>query len=327
MAYDDPQGVGVTLSLHEATPLATALVARIAAMHDVRLLTLKGPYTAEEGLRPQRASYDVDLLLHPHDADRFIASLARLGWQQRPRPNFPTLLPPHSASLIHPGWPVDLDVHWNWPGFLVSDAEAFETLWATHRTVTLAGAEIRVPSRADSALILALHVLRESKNLTQVQRRRAEYEFLLDAVRAEPETQAQIVASASQLQAVRTAQPFLAELSVDGVPELIEAAVAEPMGDAGHRFIEWQRHQASDHAVAGWVHQLSNTPLWRKPAVIWRATFPSPHDLRAIDPLIGDGALSLMRGWWRRTRRGFSTARAARKTLHTTGQAQKEAQT
>ena len=53
------------LALDEAVPLAHALVDRVAVDHDVRVLFIKGPAAAGQGLRPARPSVDVDVLVDP----------------------------------------------------------------------------------------------------------------------------------------------------------------------------------------------------------------------------------------------------------------------
>ncbi|MBP1326235.1 hypothetical protein JOF28_001467 [Leucobacter exalbidus] len=312
MAYDDPRALGTSLSLEEAVPLVTAFAGQLAARHGVRMLVLKGPQAAADGLRGPRSSYDADLLVDPSQLDLFVEALGRAGWTTRPAPGFPMLLPPHSVSLSHPGWSVDIDLHWNWPGFLMLEADAFEILWNRRRRVQLAGAPIDVPSRADAALILALHVLRESRNLTQVRRRAAEYQFLVEAVNADPSTRALVRDYARELNAEQTANPFLRALGFTDFEQ--------PSADAEYdqHLQAWLLHQASDHAVAGWVHELSRAPLWRKPLVAVHAVFPSPQALRAADPFIGAGPWQLARGWWRRTRRGLRTAASARKALQRT---------
>lgn len=309
LAFDDPQAHGISLSLAESTPLATALAHSLARRAQVRVLTLKGPQAAADGLRPPRPSYDVDLLIDPTQLDQYMGVLAQVGWEARPTSGFPVLLSPHSVSLTHPGWSVDIDLHWNWPGYLSPDASVFEELWSNRRTEILAGAPVTVTGMADSALILALHVLRESSNLTSVQRRAREYDYLVEFVNRDPALRAAIPERARLLHAERTAEPFLSALG-------FETPQPQPLTPESERQLrEWRLHQGADHAVAGWVHQIRQAPLWLKPVVAWQAVFPSPAALRAIDPFIGDGALELSRGWWRRTRRGLRTARSASRSL------------
>ena len=68
------------LALAEAVPLAHALVDRVAVDVDVRVLFIKGPAAALQGLRTRRASVDVDVLVDPSRRQVLAERLTDLGW-------------------------------------------------------------------------------------------------------------------------------------------------------------------------------------------------------------------------------------------------------
>ena len=98
------------IALSEAVPLAHALVDRIAEERGVRVLFIKGPTAVEQGLRPPRASLDVDALVDPARRHLLAARLADLGWVDEHPYTSPTVLPMHSLTYRHVSWPCELDL-------------------------------------------------------------------------------------------------------------------------------------------------------------------------------------------------------------------------
>ena len=99
------------LVLSEGVALAHALVARVAADDDVRVLFIKGPTAVLQGLRAPRESVDVDALVDPARRERLAARLTELGWVDENPYTSPTVLPMHSLTHRHPAWPCELDLH------------------------------------------------------------------------------------------------------------------------------------------------------------------------------------------------------------------------
>ncbi|QHC60068.1 nucleotidyltransferase family protein [Rathayibacter sp. VKM Ac-2760] len=204
------------LFAEEAVPLLTAFVHRRAESAGLRALVLKGPIADADGLRPPRASGDVDVLVPPTELAALLALLAEDGWTARPWPDGPTLAEKHSRSYRHPDWPVDIDVHWRWPGFLVPPAEAFESLWARRRTVEIAGRPVAAIGVVDMALVLALHSLRDAWQITDPRHTGpSDYELLVEAVAARSALHAPLGRVAESLGAVPTAAPFLSALGIE----------------------------------------------------------------------------------------------------------------
>lgn len=300
----------VPLSLHESVPLATALVQHVARGAGIRLLVIKGPLAAATGLRPQRASSDVDVLVEPQRTAEVIELLGRRGWQARPIPDFPRLLGWHSRTLIHPQWGCDIDVHHRWPGFLADPAEAFETLWRRHSSQPLAGLDIEVPGVEDAALILALHSLREAGHVSAASRQMVEYRYLLSELQRrsgeDVELPQRLLAAARSTGSEQTALPLLRGLGLQ---------LTRLPDEADEQLRLWRLNSRAQHPMTAWLLQLHATPWYRKPFVALRAVFPRPSELRAIDPAIGPGPASVVAGWWRRVRRGLSAAPQAERLL------------
>ncbi|KQQ05651.1 MULTISPECIES: nucleotidyltransferase family protein [unclassified Rathayibacter] len=297
------------LFAEEAVPLVTAFVHQRAEAAGIRALVLKGPIADADLLRPPRASGDVDVLVPPEDLARLVSLLGDEGWTLRPWPDAPTLAAKHSRSYRHPDWPIDIDVHWRWPGFLVPPAEAFEGLWARRRLVDLAGRTVATVSVADMALVLALHSLRDAWQITDPRHvGPVDYELLVAAVAPRAEIHDPLARAAESLGAVQTAAPFLQELGIEAREGDVPAAEVRA----------WRLNAASPHASAGWVEALRTAPPARRLAVLRRALFPSAFALRAADPAIGPRRRDAVAGWWRRFRRGARTAWPAWRRLRQT---------
>ena len=154
--------------MSEAVPLAHALVARLAELEGVRILFIKGPTAVALGARPPRPSTDVDVLCEPGGLEKLGPALERCGWRRRvPKSSVHELehaskyLFEHSVHYIHDEWPCDLDIHFNFPGFLAPDDVVFEELWRRHTTVEVANWPVPCADLLGQAAIVALHALRD----------------------------------------------------------------------------------------------------------------------------------------------------------------------
>lgn len=143
-----------------AVELAHPLVAHAAALSRTRALVIKGPVSALYGLRPERLSADVDVLVERAGLDDLCAMLMERGWHAPVQRDVPRVLVEHSRTFIHDEWPCAIDVHHYFPGFFADPDEAFEALWASRRTVTLAHRPVVVPGRPGMAVLMALHAMR-----------------------------------------------------------------------------------------------------------------------------------------------------------------------
>ncbi|PPG31741.1 nucleotidyltransferase family protein [Pseudoclavibacter sp. RFBB5] len=142
----------IAFSVSDGVALSTALAQHVAREQGIRMLVIKGPISADLGLRTRRYSTDVDIIVEPTRAKDVIEALAVYGWTPRPWPDFPKLLEQHSRTLIHESWPNDIDVHHYWPGFLGGPQSAFDRLWLHRIRVNVAGHPIDTPTSPASPL-------------------------------------------------------------------------------------------------------------------------------------------------------------------------------
>jgi hypothetical protein len=293
------------LALVEAVPLAHALVARAALDHDVRVLFIKGPVAAEQGLRPRRPSVDVDVLVDPMRRGLLAGTLDALGWVDENPYLSPTVLPQHSLTHRHESWPCELDLHDRFPGFFADPQAVFETLWARRTTVCVAGQDVPAPDRAGHALVLALHSLRDPhESWRQVDLHDLEQRLAgeLDAADLRD-----LAGLARALGAADTAAPFL------------RAVGAPPIGLGSTSAADlraWRlRTEPSDSTAVSWVEELRHLPLRAWPRYLWYAAVLSDHELRLADPDLPDERKALVAARLRRLRRGMAAAPGAVRTV------------
>ncbi len=147
---DVPLGVRVMLG-HAASQ-------RLADLHHVDVLHIKG-YALDPALRWEgRVGTDVDVVVRPEHLDRYLEALRTAGW--RHAIGFEEGSPfGHAATLTHEHWGY-LDLHRAYPGFTVSPSEAFEILWQERDLTDIAGFACPVPSVPGQILVLMLHAAR-----------------------------------------------------------------------------------------------------------------------------------------------------------------------
>lgn len=271
------------LSSPDAVDLATAWAGFRAERAGVRLLVIKGPAAHEQGLRPARQSADVDVLVDPEGVQGFIDGCLEAGWYIRPAFSAPRLVELHSTTLSHPGWPIDIDVHHYWPGFLGDRAEHFELLWSRSVPRTVCQSEVRVPDVLSMSLILALHGLRRPR----VSQAREGVAALADALGrlGLPDAPRQVHELARWFGADQTARPFLEALGLD-VPE-----ESQPSPE----LIRWRMNAASKGYTDAWLVSLAAAPLRAKAGVLWAALHPSAEELRIRHPEIPPGRVGIAR--------------------------------
>ncbi|TPG16064.1 nucleotidyltransferase family protein [Pedococcus bigeumensis] len=259
-----------TLHQQEAVLLAHALVARLADDAGARILFIKGPTAVALGVRPDRPSTDVDVLADRGGFDALCAALEGCGWQRR---NTGTglrraadLAFEHSAHFIHPEWPCDLDVHYSFPGFLASEAEVFEALWASHTTVEIAGRAVPSPSASGQALVVALHALRDPDKATSQQ----DLGHLATALGHLDEGQKHdLVELALAAGAADTARPLLLSAGAD-LPAPADSRLLH----------SWElRQRYAEAAGSLWIEQLSRATWRERPGVLMRAAVPRREEL------------------------------------------------
>lgn len=285
----------VQLRIGDAVQLATALSQHVAHAAGIRTLVIKGPLAETQGLRPPRQSQDVDLLVDPARFDDLLDAFREYGWTPRPTPGFPLMLDLHSRTLVHPRWNCDIDIHHYWPGFIGDAGHIFDWLWDRRQALPIAGVDVDTPGLADSALVLALHSLREAGHADTGSRLLREYAAVVERVGSDEGLARAVFGSAQETGSLQTARPLLLAIGFD-VPE--DTNPSEELR-------RWQLHVYARHRMTAWLLEVRTAPFPRKLLVVWRAVFPTAEALRAIDPQIGDGARELIAGWGRRLARGL----------------------
>lgn len=284
--------------LHEdAVPLAHALVAGVAAQLGARALIIKGPVSAEHGLRAARVSADADVWVHPADFASVQSALHECGWGERSSTELGRALSSHSTTLIHPDWPCDIDLHRAFPGFLAPTADVFDALWARRQALSIAGQPVHIPDWASSVLILGLHSLRAP---SQARRMEEELWYVLsDVLPATTEEQrADLLELATSTVCVDTARAMLEPFTV--LPPPMPPGVSSEL-DA------WRARTTGRGlgVVQMWLH-VGRAP-WRAKAKILRELVWRPEaEFRLEHPEVGPGRMALNRGRLARLRRGVS---------------------
>lgn len=275
----------------EAAPLVHVLCERVAQTSRTRVLAIKGPVVAMQGLRAPRTSADVDVLVHPDDLTTFVEHMRAAGWHDATETTAPRLVRAHSVNLLHDHWPVGIDVHHHFPGFLAPDAEVFDALWARRRAYVMAGARVTAADPVSMVAVVGLHLLRHDDGTS------ARLDDLVGRAEAVlgPEDLDALLQLARDTDSVVPLRPILLRL---GLRRAATIETTHPVELASW----YDRAGAPPGSV--WGRQLSRTPWWRWPQVVW-------HAVRLTDDEIatyhggGDTRRELARARRRRLRRGF----------------------
>lgn len=259
-SLEDTSGgpTGVFLHPADAVVLGYAMVDRLARTAGARCLAIKGPVPAAHGLRDPSTSVDVDVLVAPAEEPVLLRHLRGLGWTPEDSELNGRLLAPHSATLAHPQWPITIDLHHRFPGFLADPATVFESLWDERSEIHVAEQSIIATGRDGATLIAALHALREPDN----HQSEPQLARLASARAADDDQNASLVELARATGAIDSAAPFLARLGI--------RSEGEPRDPAA--LAEWRVRTEFGHVRGiGWVRRLREAPLSRWPAIVWRA--------------------------------------------------------
>lgn len=260
--------LATNLRLNEGVLLGHALVSHVAAEAGIRAFFIKGPASRMQGLREPGSSSDVDVFADPARAHDLVRALEGRGWLLRASDPDEVAFPRHSATLYHPSWPNDIDVHHRYPGMERNDATSFDVMWANTVKISMAATTIRIPNTPLAVCFIALHSLR-TPQLISSQR---EVQFLqklnLD------EYKDQIVHLCVATGATAPMASFL-NRQFGHVPL---AGLQEPSD-------EWKRRTASTAPGTARILAIMAVPMREKPLLIWRALFPSKDGIAAKDSL------------------------------------------
>lgn len=281
-----------------AVALAHALVDHLARHVGVRALAIKGPVLTAHGLRDRRTSSDADVLVDPAGLPLLQDALVGCGWQVRYERAMPYLLERHSVPLVHPGWPVDIDLHRYFPGCHAEPAVAFERFWEHRAEVVLAGRPVRSLDLVGSTLVAGLHCLRHPAS----PHRQRELAALVRRVHDQP------VAVREEVRALAVATRSASVLA----PLLQDLAVAPVSADlTPAELVRWRRytHTHEYGSTGAWLAGLS-TGGWRtRVRTAVRAIWPSAAELAQVHPHLAPlgrrDRLRLRAARWRRGAAAF----------------------
>ncbi|MFG6492084.1 nucleotidyltransferase family protein [Microbacterium sp. P03] len=263
----------VDLRLAEAIELGCALVQELADVRGIRVLFIKGPTLHLQGLRAERPSADVDVLVDPAGVDELVAALTDRGWHRRPSTFLDARRPTHSITLVHDAWPCDLDVHTHYPGFLADPSAVFDTLWQRRAPVAFAHRACAVPDRVGNALILGLHSLRGNPSHA----RPADELDQLAAASFTDDERLEAAALARATGSVVTLAPVLTRMGVTAVPSPSEAVAPG--------VTEWRgRLEAGSQPAYFWLLVLRRSGRRERAVIIGRAIWPTRSDLLLAHP-------------------------------------------
>lgn len=244
----------------EAAPLVHVLCERVAQASGTRALAIKGPVVAMQGLRAPRVSADVDVLVHPDDLDRFVAAMKAAGWHGAVESTAPRLRRAHSVNLLHDHWPVGIDVHHHFPGFLAPDSDVFDTLWERRARIELAGVPVSTADPVSQVAVVGLHLLRddpEGKGLRVKDLVERAGQVL------SPSDQDELLDLAIRTDSVVPLRPVLEQLGLERARTIDTTHPAE--------LLSWLDRAGGATPGTVWGRHLRRTPWWLWPMAVWRA--------------------------------------------------------
>ena len=291
------------LRLSEGVPLLHALMARVAERAGIRVLFIKGPILAMQGLRPERPSVDVDVLVDPARFEEAQAVLRSLGWRIEVVSTGAHIMTFHSKTYRHASWPCEIDVHDRFPGFLADPQVVFEALWERRTSAEIAGCDIPCPDVLGNTTVAALHALRDPS----FEKSRRDLDFMAETLSARLDAAGlgELARLAEATGAADTLRPFLDRL---GAPRV--GVGSTPVADLH----AWQlRTHSSGVKTVSWVYQLRQAPMRQRLPLLWHALILTEAEIRRAQPDAAPGALGLLGARVRRLRWGLKDLpRAAR---------------
>lgn len=229
-----------SISRFDAVLLGHALVAREASRLGIAALLIKGPLAHDLKVRRRRRSADVDVLVRPTDRSTLCEALVEKGWRARPTGGGPRFFALHSETMYHPQWPCDIDVHDSYPGFFADPAHVFDELWSDRREHCVGGVEVWSPSPEASALILALHALRNDRDL----RSDNELDDVIEFAKATPGRIEAMQDLAREARATEALEPIWDRLG---------CAVARDLTERERRAWDLVRRSPEDSSILHWI--------------------------------------------------------------------------
>jgi hypothetical protein len=232
---------------------------------------IKGLVAEEHRLRPSRTSADVDVLVDPAGFDELIEALRLRGWHERVHLWLFDRLEEHSMTLIHDQWPIDIDVHRYFPGFLLPAEQVFDELWSRRQELTVAGQPVDGTDAAAASAIVALHALRWMHSERNIR----EFDFLVEHLRSQPAVTAELLQVAARTGSSETLTPLFERLGV--------ARVEGPRPPSG-ALAAWNRRAAHPSRTGEWFSYFLRTPKRAWPRELTQVLWPARDLYRQDHP-------------------------------------------
>jgi hypothetical protein len=282
--------------------LVHAIVWSQAEAAGIRALAIKGLTLQEQGLRLPRLSADVDVLVHPQDHAEMLAQLAAIGWRRSVMTTNARVLIPHSADLVSDYWPVSIDLHHYFPGFLEDPGAVFDVLWERHERIKMAAVDVPVCDHVAHAALYALHLLRDQPGDTLT---RELDQLAITVRRFSGSDRHRFAGVVARTGATETLAPFLVAVGIE-LSRPSRAVDAQALA-------RWRRRTRSG-SFDGWIAELGRTSPVRWPSVVRRAILLTDDELRAYHSGGRDVSLRRLR-WERLIRIGRRVGRRGRARL------------
>lgn len=268
----------VHIDPRDGVALGHAMAERLARDLGARLLAIKGPVPSLQGLLPAHSSTDVDVLVAPDDFSAVRDGLHELGWSTLQVHDEARFLAHHSSTMAHPSWPITIDVHSTFPGFLANPTETFDGLWADRADLQIAGQTISATGPCGSTLVAALHALRDA-HLPESER---DLGLLVEAWAGRSSQLPALARLAEITGSAQSAAPLLGRLGLTPPPIV---------GCAGPALEEWRSNGQIGHVRGiGWVREFREAPVLRWPALALRLLVTDDERTLADYGMAADGA-------------------------------------
>ena len=259
--------------------LLAAAVGTVFERAGIDYLVIKGAVADIRGVRREKVSADLDVLVRPADIDRAGAALRGWGWEGAPAMAGTEEVAGHAFTFIHPRWPLAVDLHRRFPGFTEGADRAFATLWDGRTPIVVAGALCDAPAKAGTLVIEGLNSLRSAVSEPG---RASELDHLRSVIAGLPGGERdELVSLADRAGAAFALHPLL---SADG------AASGRPPANTDE--LEWVlRGEGGGTLVSQAVAALYTGRGGSRVRLLWRLFWP------ARDQLL-DAYGQLDRSWW-----------------------------
>jgi hypothetical protein len=282
-----------SLTSAEAVPLGSALVSFLAKNAGIRAMLIKGLIVEQLGLRPPRLYADIDVLVDPRRFDDFVAELAAVGWRERIHLWLFDKIDEHSMTLIHDNWPIDIDVHRYYPGFLATPERVFDALWEHRQEFAIADQPVVGTNEVAAASVLGLHALR----YLHTERNVFEYEYLVEQLASRPGVPQSLAVLATATGSAETLAPLFQRLKVTPKPSknVSKADIAA-----------WNRRVAHPSRTGEWMTYFRNLPIRHWPREVRAVLWPPSAMYRQDHPDVPATRRALFVARLRRLRHGLA---------------------